>query len=193
LWGVLTHVQGDQLFGHTPGHSGRPVPLTGPALQVYIVEESQPPIPEVLSPDVLFVHVARQACEAWAGTWAPDSGVLTGPAAYDAWQDTLRSAPAANAGKSPLRVQHSHATRLLLAARCCLAAWLRRVPGKQRELAARWADTCDRVAQLLRPYESPEAVRAVLAQPDGIQHVCRALENACALEAKVVKQLESDR
>ena len=193
LWGVLTHVQGGQLFGQAPGHSGRPVPLTGPAFQVYIVEESQPPMREALSPDVLFAHVARQACEAWAGTWAPDSGVLTGPAAYDAWQDTLRSAPAANAGKSPLHVQHSHATRLLVAARCCLAAWLRRVSGRQRELAARWADACDRVVQHLRPYQSPDAARATLAQPAGIKHVCRALDNASALEADTVKQLESAR
>jgi len=193
LWGVLTHVQGEQLFGHTLGQSGRPVQLTGPAFQVYIVEEFQPPIAETLSPDVLFAHVARQASEAWAGTWAPGSGVLTGPAAYDAWQDTLRSAPAANTGKSPLHVQHSHATRLLVAARCCLATWLRRVSGRQRELAARWADTCDRIVQHLRPYELPEAVRATLAQPDGIEHVCRALDNASALEAETVEQLEADR
>ncbi|MBU0618124.1 MAG: hypothetical protein KKI02_10440 [Planctomycetes bacterium] len=193
LWGVITHAHDGQLVGQTLGHNGAPVPLTGPAHQVYVVEELHPLKPEALSPEAILAHAARQAGEAWAGTWAPGRGILTGPAAYHAWQTNLRKTQDAKGVELPLYEQHSRATRLLVAARKCLSAWLRGIPGRQRDLAARWAEACDRVAQQLEPHQSVDAVKDALEQSDGIERVCRTLDDVCKIETELIKQLESAR
>ncbi len=193
LWGVITRARGDQLFGQMQGCGDELVPLAGPAHQVYIVEESRPPNPNALSPDALFAHVARQASAAWAGRWVSDRGALTGPAAYKAWQDFLRRAPNANTLVPPLHQQHRHTVRLLVAARKCLSAWLRGVPGRHRDLAAVWANTCDRVRQLLEQDAVGASSEGAFEQTDGIERACQVLADVCELETELVKRLEPIR
>jgi hypothetical protein len=193
LWGVITSFQGGTLGGHTLGADGRPLPLSGPAHQVYIVEESRPVDPSALAPAHLFAHAARQARAGWAGTWARCANVKTGAAAYRAWQDILRTGADGGAGVVPLYRQHAQAARVHGAARGCLAAWLRRVgpalASDGTELAAYWANTCDAVGEVLRPYESPAAVQVLLDHPGGAEGMCRAIDAICEMEAALVVKL----
>ncbi len=193
FWGVITKVQGETLLGHTLQADGRPLPLIGPAHQVYIAEEFRLPEPRAVTAAHLFTHAAQQACAVWTGSWGRHANVETGAAAYRAWQDALRVRPDSEADAAPLHRQQSQAARVHGAARGCLAAWLRRVgpalAASQAELATHWADTCDRVRQRLLPYESAEEVGELLDQPDGTASICRAIDEIREMEAALVEKL----
>ncbi|MFQ5805530.1 MAG: hypothetical protein ACE5I3_03660 [Phycisphaerae bacterium] len=195
LWGVITSIQGELIFGHTLWHDGQPLPLTGPAHQVYVVEEFRPPEHDAVTPADLFAHVARQARAVWAGRWARCPNVQTGAAAYRAWQDALRDPSGRGSAALPLCRQQSQAARVHVAARSYLATWLRRVAGglagDHIELAAHWANACDRAGNRLLPYESAEVVKELLGQPGGVERVCRAIDDVAKIEANLVKKLET--
>lgn len=193
LWGVITSIREEMIFGHTLWHEGQPLPLTGPAHQVYVVEQFRPPRHNVATQVDLFRHAARQACAVWAGTWAAGATVTTGAAAYRAWQKALQEPGESQTTALPLHRQQSQAARVHVAARSYLATWLRRVggalAGEQLELAAHWAAACDRIGQRLLPYESPEVVKELLEQRGGVDRICRAIEDVCEIEAGLIKAL----
>jgi hypothetical protein len=197
LWGVITDIRDEQLSGHTLWHDGQSLAFTGPAHQVYVVEEFCPPAPDGVTPAHLFAHVARQACAVWAGTWAGHVNVQTGAAAYGAWQNALREPSATESTTLPLYRHHSQAACAHLAARSHLATWLRRVGrvlgGDRIELAAHWAHMCDRVEQRLLPYESPEAVKELLDEPGGVDQICPAINEVCEIEVALVDRLAAMR
>jgi len=193
LWGLITAVHGDMLTGYTLWHEAQPLPLTGPAYQVYVVEECAPPPADALTPDLLFQHVARLAVRAWSGTWTALETLSTGAAAYRAWQDALRKAKPTDPNGLPLSRQQSHAARAHTAARTSLATWLRQIApglgGDHAAAAAQWAATAAHVSRTLQPYTAPESVEELLRQPAGIERICRALEDACQAEAALAQRL----
>ena len=195
LWGVITGVDAGMVVGYTLWHQGEPLPLTGPAHQVYVIEEFRPPQRGAVTPADLFALVACQARAMWAGTWGAGSGVKTGEAAYRAWQAALRQPLESATTTLPLHRQQSQTVRVHAAARSCLATWLRRVAralsGDHVELAARWANACDRVGQRLLPYESPEVIKELLDQRGGTDRICRAIDEACKIESAVIAALEA--
>ena len=193
LWGVITHRQASQLCGHAPGHGGQLISLIGPALQVYVAEE-QRRTDEVLAAARLFAHVARQACEMWAGAWAADAALYTGATAYEAWKDALRSRRKSRTGALPVHQQHCLAARGVATARSHLAHWLRDVAesltGNQQALAERWAATCDRVAGQLRLFDSARSVRTLFDEPDGVERICNVMDDVSRTEAETISALE---
>lgn len=195
LWGIITHRQGEALFGHTLWHGGQPAPLIGPARQVYVAEGFSRPKHERVTPASLFAHAARGASVMWAGTWTTGTGIKTGKAAYRAWQDALRKPPEEAAATPALYHQQSRAARVHSAARNYLATWLRRVAGTlagdRIQLAAHWANACDRVGERLLPYESPDVVKELLDQPGGVDRICRALDDVCGIESELAQRLEA--
>jgi hypothetical protein len=195
LWGVITGTDGERVTGHTLWQEGRPCPLTGPAHQVYIAERFQPLQDHAVTQANLFAHVIDQARAAWAGTWATGTSLKLGAAAYNAWQEALRSPGKDETDAPPLHRQHSRAVRVHVGARRCLATWLRRIAGaltdENARLATRWADVCDRVVQQLLPAESPDATKELLEQPDGIDHICATIDAVCKTEAALIKELEA--
>jgi len=190
LWGVITAVRDELVIGYTLWHDSEPLPMVGPAHQVYIVEDYRAPARPPTA-DELFWRAAGQAQAWWAGTGAVRTGLETGRHAYRRWQAALHEP---TDDSLPLHRQQSQAVRVHVAARSYLAVWLRRVAhqlgGEQVALAARWANACDRVAERLASYESPEVVRELFAEPEGIDRLCRALEEVCELESAVVAALE---
>jgi hypothetical protein len=195
FWGVITDIRGQTLFGQTLRSAAQPLPLSRPAHQIYIVEEFRPVEPSALKPAHLFSHVARQARAVWAGNWARCANVETGAAAYRAWQNALRKAAGDETTPLALHFQQYQAARGHAGARSHLASWLRRVEpalaGEQARLAAQWADTCDRVAQRLRAYDSPEAVRGLLDRPDEAECIRQAIDEICEVEATLIEKLQT--
>jgi len=195
LWGVITHVDGQMLVGQTLSRDRRSLPLTGPANQLYIVEGFDPPGLESATPTDFFDHAARAASAMWSGAWAAELDIQMGPSAYQVWQTTLRASAKEPAATPSLHSQQSRATRVHAAARTYLATWLRRIAGAlagdRIQMAAHWANACDRIAERLLPYESADVVRELLDQPGGVDRICRALDDICALESNVVETLET--
>lgn len=190
LWGVITRRQGGMLVGYSLWHNGQTLPLTGAAHQVYVVEGFEAPAPAD-PPDALFDESAAQAVASWDGRWARQPGVITGQPVYDAWQDQLRRPSLAR--DRPLYQQHALAARTVVGARRAQATWLRAIgadlDAANTRAAALWASACDRIADGLAAFESPEFTRAAIDKPNGIENVCAAVERARAVEAEAIARL----
>ena len=193
LWGVVTHTEGGMLFGRTLWHDGRPLPLTGPAHQVYVIEQVNADALDELSATQRFRHVRIQALAAWHNDWSHVPGVITGAAAYEAWSALLHKGDRYGPDAPRLHRQHCHSTGLLIAARDALATWLRKtvgnLAGSQPKAAAHWANVCDEVVELLTPYASREEVEPLLTNPAGVERVCYALEEAGRIETSLMTEL----
>lgn len=194
LWGVLTEYTGQSLTGFTLWHDGKPLPLTGPAYQVYIVEDYSAPTEERFTLTARFTHAALQFCAMWENRWATGDGVITGAAAYEAWQAVLTS-PTRPAGATPIHKQHAQAVRVHAAARSYLASWLRSIAGglagENVALAAHWAAQCDEVSEMLASFETDEAVEKAFSKAKGVASILESLQRAAAAEADVHEKLKS--
>ncbi len=194
LWGVLVEQQGDMLLGHTLWHRSGPLPLIGPAHQAYIVEDFARPTTD-WTPVQQFKTAVRATLAIWRGPWPDETGVLAGPAAYDAWCEVLAHPHAREASGRSLGWQHSQAVRVHTAARASLATWLRSIAaklgGRDVELAARWAAACDQVVEILSGCETCEATEELFRDAAGRNRACRALERARGIEADVIGQLDA--
>ena len=195
LWGVITHCDDDTLLGYTLWHDGQPLPLTGPALQVYVVESVDSAALESASPSTLFRHVRCTAITAWDKDWAPIPGVISGAAAYETWAALLRKGDVYGPGAPPLFRQHCQTARRVTAARTALATWLRTIGedlhGSQMRTAAHWANVCDQTVELLAPITERDNVAELLTNAAGVEHVCHALEEVCRLETALAADLST--
>ncbi len=192
-WGVLVAADGGQLSGYTLGCEGRTVPFVGPAHQVYVVEEGRPPEVTPASPAALFQQSCRAAL-AFSGTGSPPGiNVETGEQAYKQWREAVMHPPAC-----PLcggRSNHCVAqlARALVSARRHQATWLGRVASAldagSRAQAERWAGVSRSVAERLEPYESEQPTKAALESPLGREQLAQAIDQAAALESRLIESL----
>lgn len=193
-WGVITAADGDQLYGYAPGGNGQLMPLTGPAYQVYVVEEHRPPDARNLEPAALFEHAARVSRALWDGAPALRFGVKTGTAAYQLWSDALADADLCPHCGEPAHVCQSRLVRPLVSARRHLATWLQRIADaldpKPKEAATRWAYACEDFVRWWQPFESPENVKQFFPKQhkNGVFGPLQ-IQNTCALEARSLENL----
>lgn len=131
FWGVIVEVRGSMVVGHTLLHGGQPLPLSGPAHQVYVVETCAPPPAARLAPGVLFRVAARATARFWSDATDDEAGgVETGRRACDALCDVLtRSGSAITAGELAMLATG------MAAARRGLCAWLNDTAGELRGAA----------------------------------------------------------
>jgi hypothetical protein len=193
MWGLITDKQGTMYIGYSLWHGGQVLPLTGPAHQVYVVEEFERPTLEATA-DQLFTGVAEDALRAWDGQWTAQPDLLTGAPVYDAWQDELRNPSPAT--QHPLHQQHALATRALVSARRSLATWLRslgqRLTATNTSTAAAWVNACDHVVECLGRYESNEATRKTIDSTDGVEKLCAAIDAAQRIESEAMARLRAN-
>lgn len=194
-WGVLCANAGTELQGYTIGHGGAATALSGPAYQVYVVEEYQAPAPATGAPAAWFAHVARVAAAGWQGRLPTAPGVLTGEAAFEIWRAAAgRDSTCAYCG-GPVHRCQVRLIRALAACRRSLGAWLGGItdelePG-QRSAAAAWADACDQTADTLAALTVDQEAEAHLATPLGREVLRRAIDELGRSEAGTAVRLAS--
>jgi hypothetical protein len=186
FWGVVAAAESGELRGYTLGCHGKIVPLTGPAHQVYLVEDIGPP----QTPPPPAAELFRQTCRAATAFWAADAPVSpdveTGERAYQRWRDAVARPPACHlcGGNSHRCV--AQLMRVLGSARSHLAAWLEHTADTLEAdawaLADRWAAACRRVAERCRPFEDDDAVKALLTSPLGREKLANAVDVLRALD-----------
>ena len=193
MWGVITDARGGMLVGHSLWHDGRPLPMTGPAHQAYVVEACRPP-DVAPSREALFFIAARHLHAQWNDRWTAHPTILTGNAAWRALEEGIETPSEAFDRALPMPRQIMQTARTLSSARRTFAAWLRevgpRLDPQPVQLAARWSRTCDRVANLLSSFQSDESVRTILAAADGVEQVRATIRGCADLEAALVAQLD---
>jgi len=193
MWGVILDVRAGMVIGCTLWHRGQPLPMTGAAQQVYVVEQVDPTAP-VPDPEQAYRHVKQQALAVWDGVWgAAVANVFTGGRAYQAWQRELAEPSPAFDDSVCLAHQHAALARAIAAARRCLANWLRNLAAgldadSVRE-TAHWARVCDQVADTLEPQATPAQVTALLSGESGRDALVQTVRRACELEANAVERL----
>ena len=179
------------LMGQTLLHDGKLMPLTGAGHQVYIMEGWERPTSGP-GPNQVFEAVMQTALSQWSGTWLERSDLLCGQVVYDAWQDAIRDATGSN--RNSLHQHHPQCIRAMTAARRAFATWLRTVAGGLHAdnvpRAATWAAGCDRLTELLGPYESSEFVLEQM-KDGGRTALCGPLEAARQIEAETYDRLRA--
>jgi hypothetical protein len=90
VWGIITGIEPASkcCFGQTMYSRGKPVTMTGPAVQVYQVQEFAPA--EAAAP-VLIDAVLERAAIVLNNRLDPSFGVLSGAAAFRRWREVLAS------------------------------------------------------------------------------------------------------
>ena len=95
-WGLVTRVSGESLAGMTIGHQGEPVPLIGPPLFAYVVEEVNPELSTQLSPEDLVARAAWIAIEQQKLSETSGAEFVSGAQAFSAWIEFCRQQSTAN-------------------------------------------------------------------------------------------------
>lgn len=188
-WGVLVQTRGDELLGYTVGCQA-PLPLRGPALQVYVVEDFDPSRARTAGA-ALFGHVAQLALALWRGQVCVAPGVRTGEAAWTCWCAALAAADAARFDEH--LPAHARLARGVAVARHNLARWLRTVAdelsGDERQIALQWASACRQVTDGLAPLADWGRPEPTLPQGAAGARFLRSVEEAHAADARAMHAL----
>ncbi|MBW7905705.1 MAG: hypothetical protein LC135_00640 [Phycisphaerae bacterium] len=194
FWGVIVDVRGLMVVGHTLLHGGQPLPLTGPAHQVYVVEACVPPHAARLAPDVLFRVAARSAARFWSdGADDEAGGVETGGRACDAMCDAItRSGSVITAGEL------ASLAAGMAAARRGLCAWLSETAGAVRgaagELCRAWLSAGQLAADaLLAVGSAGEEGSASAGQAGARASMVAALREVRRVEGALAGRLAGSR
>src|SRR5262249_52776280 len=146
---VITQYRDGVIAGYTLHHGGEPLPLCGPAHQVYIVERIAPPA--FTPPMGLFAYVAAMAQRMWDSAWSDDPSIRSGLAAYEHWiswlADEGRGEQTGNAAALSPR-HHVSAAAVIASARGSLSRWLAAIGPSltdedERRAAMSWASVCE--------------------------------------------------
>lgn len=163
LWGVITTYAGDQFQGTVAGAAAQRVRLIAPAVQCYVIEEFDRQV--IVNRYELFrlamrhadAYMNRAILAAVEGMPAGPPHIVTGPAAFDAWEQWL----AADEFDELAWNEHRHHAAGICAGRRSAMRFLRasldfvskeRVPlvfeaiGRCETLVNRLAESCDEAA-----------------------------------------------
>lgn len=197
FWGVLTGSTAQGLTGVVMWSQG-PQPLERPALQAYVVEDCTP----VLPPRDRLFHLAMQHAHAYMNLapFAPvlpgmgEPALVTGPAAFDAWerwldpaQDLIRTAD------EPWREHRQHAEFIVTSRQSAgrfLGDMLEMLPAEQRSCATEAQQECQAVVEHLSPSCDESFVRECFTGRSGIERLLAAVHAAEAADRRLAMQVE---
>lgn len=195
FWGVITQATEAGLAGTTLWSHGELVPLSAPAMQCYVVEGfdgGEAPCDQLLS-------MALQHADAFLNRapFAPPIGdpgpaqVVTGPAAFDAWEHWFQGDGVLQPGAADEQRQHAE---FVSASHRSATRFLRSVQTLVGEaLATTMTDAieyADAVVQWLEESRDAEAVAALMGDPHGRQRLLAAVHAAEAAERLLASRIE---
>jgi hypothetical protein len=195
FWGAITGIVDDQFEGVTLWSPGR-VQLTGPALQCYVVEECEPQ----LAPRDQLLAMSLRHADAYLNRapFAPVvagidvAGIVTGPAAYDAWEQWLSTGEFT--GDPNVWREHRQHAEFIVASRQSALAFLASirpiVAAEQQPLVDRVVQACTEESDSLQPSCDENAVRCEFATPAGRQRLFDALTRAEAANRRLAMTIE---
>ena len=198
FWGVVTRVTDGQLEGVTLWAEGRPRRLVAPALQCYVVETCNPVPP----PRDRLLTMALQHADAYlnhapfasgvANAAAP--GIVTGPAAYDAWEAWLETgAFSASEADTGWREHRQHAEFMTTSRQSAIAfvSSIREiVPASQQLQVDAIIDACSQELNHLLPSCDEQVVCRAFATPAGRRTLLDALHRAEAASRRIASTIE---
>ncbi|MBI4579352.1 MAG: hypothetical protein HY718_06590 [Planctomycetes bacterium] len=198
FWGVVTEAGDAGLRGTTLWAGGERVPLTGPALQCYVVEECDPQDP----PRDQLLAMALRHADAYmnrapltpvvAGLTMPV--LVTGPAAFDAWEEWLAGGEFGATDRDPAWREHRQHAEFLVAARRSAVTFLNSIreiiPSEQQNLVDQLLDTCAAQVTLLGPSCDENGARASFSSPAGRQTLLEAVHRAEAADRRIAMMVE---
>jgi len=192
-WGVITQANTSLISGYTLGHGGEPVPLIGPAHQVYVVEAVAARADA--SPEGMLEHVAATLINQQEGRWPRALAVRTGGAAMRGWLTACFRA--ANIGDELAAAQAamlrslSKSVSQALSNRRALRAWLcSPAAGAGRGVVAAWVDALDASIESLRTAEQ-EIGRGSLSAAESTKTAIASLVSADLSDRDAAVQLRS--
>jgi hypothetical protein len=192
LWGVITAVHGEELWGVVPGAAGR-ARLTEPAMQCYVVEQYErrtPSSEEVLAAALAHAHAYLSQPQELVKRPDPQrSRIVTGPQAYEAWARWLEAQPPCD-GQDPAReVFRTYAGRLC-AARLSAMRFLHRADTVAGPDHANILDSivaaCDELVEELSPFSKAEEISAFWSTAEGHIELLEAVRAAKRADEQIV-------
>lgn len=198
FWGVLTRLDGDLLIGTTMWAEGRLVRLSAPASQCYVVEACDPYDPP---PPSLFAAAIRHG-EAYmnrAPFASPDDvteppPIVTGPAAFDAWEAWLQRDDFGDPAVDDRWAEHRQHAEFVAEARLSAARFLktcRTLAGEDRvETIDEAVACCESLAKRLEPSRDEGTVRTLFGNSTGRRKLLDAINAAEGDDRRLAVRLE---
>lgn len=191
LWGIITAIDGNDLWGVVPGAAGR-VRLNAPALQCYVVEQYQRRTPspeEILVAAMTHTRAYLRRPEALVRRPSPSEiRIVTGPAAYEACSRWLEAQPPCD-GQDPAREALRAYIIRLCAARMSAMRFLHRADAVAGPDHATLLDaivgSCDDLVQELTLFCRPEEMSAFWRTAEGHQELHQAIRAAEAADLRI--------
>jgi hypothetical protein len=198
LWGVITAADGERFVGSVQGVGGEPVAHVAPAMQCYVVEAFEPAeagrlnlLRMALRHADVYMNQAPFAVTASnppaAAGLSPPS-IVTGPAAFDAWEQWLSDGSFDDEAWN----DHWYHAMAVVAGRRSASRFLR----EHGELAPQYdvvkgaMACCDDVAERLAPSCDEATVRERFATPAGRQALLQDLHAAEAADRRLAMRVQ---
>ncbi len=193
LWGVITAEQGDTFEGVTLWSGGRSLTLTRPALQCYVVEEADPFAPNRTALlTTALTHADAYMNRAPFQPTLPEAGaapIVTGPAAFDAWEAWVSSGAAEFAWN-----EHRQHAEFVAGARESAARFLGGmrpiIPEAARDTLEQAIACCESIAQRLAASRDPQTAPALLAGTQARERMREVLTAAEADDRRLAMHIE---
>lgn len=186
-WGLITRVSGESLAGMTIGHQGEPVPLIGPPLFAYVIEDADAAGAAKLSPTDQVARAAWIAVEQYKQLVSADAEYFSGPRAWLAWREFCRRQSEVDSAQSRSFLRM---VSRWLSARAAQARWLEfqqpEIANPAREVVTNWRDLCLAIQAEISPLLARPAFSA-----DRWLQLDAALGRAFTLEEGLFEQLST--
>lgn len=198
FWGVITDATGNVLSGMVPWAQGQCVQMIAPAVQCYVVEEctpGQPPRDQLLA--MAMRHADAYMSRApFAKTHAVNDlpAIVTGPAAFDAWEDWLGGTDFGPTDQDASWREHRQHAEFVVAAFRSATAFLQNmreiVPANEQAAMGEIIDVCQEIAAGLTPSADEATVREAFASANGRQQLLAAVHAAEASNRRLAMMIE---
>jgi hypothetical protein len=199
FWGVITQAADSGLAGVTLWAGGGVVPLAAPAMQCYVVESCVPRLP----PRDRLLADALTHADAWlnrapmspvaAGAAGPASAV-TGPAAFDAWEEWLTGGEFTGPGEEAAWQEHRQHAEFLVTSRRSGVAFLQSIreilPADDQDSLEQWLACCRAEIDELAPSCDEDYARTQFSTAAGREVLLQSVHQAEAAHRRLAMLIE---